>query len=129
MRAHFPGRWAETTERYYTLGGTGREFVLLRLAGALIGFCRVNDDASPVLAGNQFWCPCFAEPCAGIGPLGIAAPYRGRGYGLAALAAGIQVLWERGIRLMVIDWTTAVDFYGKAGFAVWKSYIEYRREG
>lgn len=128
MNIYFPGRWEETTNRYFASGGTGREFVLLRKSGTIIGFCRINDENSPILAGNQFWSPCFQEPCGGIGPMGIAAPYRGYGYGKAVLQAGMRVLQERNHHLMVIDWTSEVDFYAKAGFSIWKTYHLYAKE-
>ncbi|KRE36483.1 GNAT family N-acetyltransferase [Paenibacillus sp. Soil724D2] len=129
MNLHFPGRWEETTKRYFASGGTGREFILLRKTGKIIGFCRINDDYSPILAANQFWSPCFQDPCGGIGPLGIAASYRGYGYGKAALQAAMRVLQERNHHLMVIDWTSEVDFYAKTGFTIWKSYHPYTKEG
>ncbi|MDQ0920222.1 GNAT family N-acetyltransferase [Paenibacillus sp. V4I5] len=128
MNIYFPGRWKETTNRYLALGGTGREFVLMRKSGKIIGFYRINDEYSPTLAGNQFWSPCFQEPCGGIGPLGIAAPYRGYGYGIAVLQAGMRVLQEQNHHLMVIDWTTEVDFYAKTGFSIWKTYHLYAKE-
>ncbi|CAN7749187.1 GNAT family N-acetyltransferase [Paenibacillus sp. LjRoot56] len=127
MHVSFPGRWEETTHRYFASGGTGREFVLLRKSNTIIGFCRINDESSPILAGNQFWSPCFQEPCGGIGPLGIAAPYRGYGYGKAILLAGMRVLQERNHHLMVIDWTTEVDFYTKVGFSIWITYNLYAK--
>ncbi|CAH1221297.1 hypothetical protein PAECIP111891_05153 [Paenibacillus allorhizoplanae] len=128
LNLYFPGRWEESTNRYVTSGGTGREFILMRKLGKIIGFCRINDEYSPILAGNQFWSPCFQERCGGIGPLGIAAPFRGNGYGKAILLAGMRVLQERNHHLMVIDWTSEVDFYAKTGFSIWKSYQLYAKE-
>lgn len=129
MNLYFPGRWEETTNRYVTSGGTGREFILIRKLNKIIGFCRINDEYSPILAGNQFWSPCFQERCGGIGPLGIAAPFRGYGYGKAVLLAGMRELQKRNHHLMVIDWTSEIDFYAKTGFSIWKSYQLYTKEG
>jgi GNAT superfamily N-acetyltransferase len=129
MNLNFPGRWEETTNTYFASGGTGREFILLRKSGKIIGFCRINDDYSPILAANQFWSPCFQEPCGGIGPLGIEAAYRGYGYGKAVLLAGMRELKERNHHLMAIDWTSQIDFYARSGFSIWKTYHPYSKEG
>ncbi|QHW34002.1 GNAT family N-acetyltransferase [Paenibacillus rhizovicinus] len=124
MRRCFP-YWAWQTEDYFARGGTGREFVVLARDGAIIGFCRINDPESPILTQNIYWSGLFAEPLGGAGPLGIDEAYRGFGYGLAIVQAGIHALLERGVRHIVIDTTPYVDFYGKLGYEVWQSYWRY----
>ncbi|MFK7694577.1 GNAT family N-acetyltransferase [Paenibacillus sp. HJGM_3] len=128
LRRHFAGRWADSAEACLHAGSDGREFVLLRLRGELIGFCRVNDEHSPRLAANVYWNGVFPPGTSGgIGPLGIAEAHRGQGYGLAAVQAGVHVLRARGYRTIVIDWTTHLDFYAKLGFRPWRSYDAYRK--
>lgn len=77
----------------------------------MIGFCRVNDEASPYIAQNTYWAPLVPEPLGGIGPLGVDSRYRGKGYGLALVEEGIAELEARGMKHLVIDWTELVDFY------------------
>ena len=127
MNQVFPGRWEYETIRYFQKGGTGREFVLLKKAGKVIGFCRINDDQSPVIYSNVYWAPLFSEPLGGIGSLGVDPVERGNGYGLAAVLAGIATLRSRGINRIAIDWTAIVDFYGKMGYQIWKEYRKYRK--
>lgn len=124
----FPGRWEYEAIHYFEKGGTGREFVILKKAGEIIGFCRINDDKSPMIAQNVYWAPLFGETLGGIGPLGIDQKERGNGYGLAVVQAGIYFLRERNIKRIAIDWTGLIDFYGKMNYTVWKDYLKYRKK-
>ena len=55
----FPGTWDLQHRDYWEQGGTGREYVVLEKQGKIIGFCRINDDQSPLLAQNVYWAPLF----------------------------------------------------------------------
>ncbi|MUK89020.1 GNAT family N-acetyltransferase [Ornithinibacillus sp. L9] len=114
----FPGRWEYEAIHYFEKGGNGREFVLLKKEGGIIGFCRINDSHSPIIAQNVYWAPLFRDELGGIGPLGIDANERKNGYGLAIVEAGVAFLRKRGINRVVIDWTGLVDFYKKLGYDV-----------
>jgi GNAT superfamily N-acetyltransferase len=127
MKRCFPGRWEYQTIEYFQKGGTGREFVVLLKEEQIIGFCRINDAKSTILAQNIYWSALFEEELGGAGPLGIDENYRGRNYGLAIVQAGIYFLLQRGIRNIVIDSTPYVDFYGKLGYSVWKSYSRFEK--
>lgn len=91
----FPGRWEYEARHYFAKGGTGREFIILKKEGAVIGFARINDHQSPIIAQNVYWAPLFSEPLGGIGPLGIDEKQRKQGYGLAIVEAAIAQLRER----------------------------------
>lgn len=123
----FPGRWEYEALHYFEKGGTGREFVVLKKENDIIGFCRINDSKSPYIAQNVNWAPLFKEEAGGIGPLGIDAKERKNGYGLAVVQAGIAHLRKRNVNTIVIDWTGLVEFYGKLGYDVWKTYHSYRK--
>lgn len=124
----FPGRWYYESLCYWERGGKGREFVGLFMGEEMIGFCRVNDDHSPLIAQNTYWAPLFDESLGGIGPLGVDDRYRGKGYGLAIVKDGVAELASRGIKHLVIDWTELVDFYAKLGFRPWKGYDLVRKQ-
>ncbi|KAF0818629.1 Acetyltransferase [Bacillus sp. ZZV12-4809] len=124
----FPGRWEYEALHYFKKGGMGREFVVLKKDNRIIGFCRINDDQSPLIAQNVYWSPLFKERLGGVGPLGVDPAERNKGYGLAVVEAGITFLRERNIDTIVIDWTGLVDFYGKLGYKVWKSYSKFSKE-
>ncbi len=125
MRRFFPGTWDYQHNDYWERGGEGREYVLLEKQDVIIGFCRINDAESPLLAQNVYWSPLFDEELGGIGPLGIDENFRGHQYGISIVQAAIHYLLRRGVRRMVIDTTPFVDFYGKLGFDKWKSYAKY----
>ncbi|MFC4803219.1 GNAT family N-acetyltransferase [Neobacillus sp. GCM10023253] len=124
----FPGRWEYEAHHYFRCGGNGREFVVLKKAGDIIGFCRINDPDSPFIAQNVYWASLFQEPLGGIGPLGIDRAERKKGYGLAIVEAAVSILRDRKINRIVIDWTGLTEFYGRLGFKVWKEYQQYYKE-
>lgn len=128
LKRSFSGRWEYEATIYFQNGGTGREFVVMKKGGRIIGFCRVNDHASPLIAPNTYWAPLFKEPLGGVGPLGIGQNERKNGYGLAIVEAGISFLRKRQINHIAIDWTGLVDFYGKLGFTTWKEYEQFSKK-
>ncbi|THF83390.1 GNAT family N-acetyltransferase [Cohnella fermenti] len=127
MTRCFPGTWDLQQRDYWEQGGDGREYVVLERAGRIIGFCRMNDAKSPLLAQNVYWAPLFNEELGGIGPLGIDEAQRGHRYGISIVQAAIGFLRERGVRHIVIDTTPFVDFYGKLGYKPWRKYAKYGR--
>lgn len=118
----FPGRWEYEAVKYFEMGGDGREFVIGKKNGKIVGFCRMNDGKSPMIAQNVYWQPLFVEDLGGIGPLGIDENEQKQGYGLAITQAALVFLQERGLKNIVIDWTTFIDFYRKLDFEPWKTY-------
>lgn len=128
LKRCFPGRWEYEAMHYFKQGGTGREFVILKKNEKIIGFSRINDGNSPLIAQNVYWSPLFDEELGGIGPLGVDANERKQGYGLATVEAAIYFLRERYINKIVIDWTGLVDFYEKLGYETWKEYKSYQKE-
>lgn len=124
----FPGRWEYEAIHYFEKGGIGREFAVVKKNNQIIGFCRLNDGKSPLIAQNVYWALLFKEELGGVGPLGIDSNERGNGYGLAIVEAGIFFLRERNINSIVIDWTGLVEFYKKLGYDIWKSYSSFRKD-
>ncbi|KAA0965499.1 GNAT family N-acetyltransferase [Sporosarcina sp. ANT_H38] len=124
----FPGRWVYETMKYFEMNGDGREFVVVKKKGQIIGFCRINDSHSPFIAQNVYWSPLFEQEVGGIGPLGIDVNEQKQGYGLGIVQAAIAYLQERNIKTIIIDWTILVDFYKKLDFNPWKSYGVYLKD-
>ncbi|MEK4403736.1 GNAT family N-acetyltransferase [Sporosarcina sp. FSL K6-6792] len=124
----FPGRWVYETMKYFEMNGDGREFVVVKKKGQIIGFCRINDSHSPFIAQNIYWSPLFEQDVGGIGPLGIDANEQKQGYGLAIVQAAIAYLQERNTETIIIDWTILVDFYKKLDFNPWKIYGVYLKD-
>lgn len=127
MTRCFLGVWDYQHREYWERGGTGREYMLLERKGDIIGFCRMNDGKSPLLAQNIYWAPLFNGPLGGIGPLGIDENYRGYRYGISIVQAAVHSLLERGNRSIVIDTTPFIDFYSKLGYESWRRYAKYMK--
>lgn len=124
----FPGRWVYEAIKYFEMNGDGREFVILKKKGRIIGFCRINDSNSPSIAQNVYWSPLFKHETGGIGPLGIDEAEQKQGYGLAIVQAAMAYLEERNIKTIIIDWTILLEFYEKLDFKVWKTYGIYLKD-
>jgi len=94
--------------------------VLLTSSG-VDGFCWLTfEDSARSL--DRCFMACLPRPWGHLGPIGISAAMRGSGYGAAVLDAGLRCLRDVGTAGCVIDWTDLVDFYGKFGFAIYRSY-------
>lgn len=124
----FPGRWEYEAIKYFEMGGVGREFVVAKKNGGIIGFCRMNDSLSPSIGPNVYWSPLFEQKVGGIGPLGIDSNERKQGYGLEVVEAAMAYLQEREIETIIIDWTNLVEFYEKLDFTPWEKYGVYLKD-
>ncbi len=124
LRQEFPGRWSRTAEEERRRGTAPGGYLLLReQSGQVIGFVRIyGGEETPMIGPSLYWSPLLAPQHGGLGPIGVAAQYRGLGHGLGLLVAGVTMLKDQGIDDMVIDWTDLVGFYGKAGFVPWRTY-------
>lgn len=123
VRAEFPGTWQFLAEEH-AAGGRLEDVVVAVEDGAVIGFCMVHDPGTPALAGSTTWFPALGPAYGGLGPIGMGAAQRGRGLGLALLCLALDHQRRRGVRRMVIDWTTLEDFYARAGFRPWRRYVQ-----
>jgi predicted N-acetyltransferase YhbS len=72
---------------------------------------------------ERFYPYQLPKPWGQLGSIGISADRRGVGFGAALLDAGLRRLHNNGVNGCVIDWTTLTDFYGKFGFAPYRSYV------
>lgn len=117
----FPGRWTFEAHDYFAQGGTGRDYVVVKWADKIVGFCRINDEQSAWKGPNYNWAEQF-EQLGGIGPLGIAEPYRKYGLGRAVVEAAEYYLQARGKKTLFIDWTDLIAFYEKLGYTIWRNY-------
>ena len=114
-------RWAYEAKEYFLSGGTGEEYLLIKDKGKIIAFCRINDKQTKQMAYNMMWQERF-NSLGGIGPLGVDCLYRKKHLGLDIVSYAIDVLKERSVTEIMIDWTGLMEFYQQFCFEVWKSY-------
>ncbi len=119
--AEFPGRWKYDCLQKWNLDGPDAIMGLFE-GEACVGFALLQRDGTPLPIGGAVWGASMGANWGSLGPIGVAQSVRGRGLGDALLAAGLMELKRRGAQRCIIDWTTLVDFYGKHGFAVNRTY-------
>jgi predicted N-acetyltransferase YhbS len=118
----FPGRWHYDVRR--VCEHYGPEYVYgLFASNELVGFALIQDESIPVPLGGAVWNVSLGKHWGSLGPIGVAREFRGHGRGLTLLRAALVELKRRGAQQTIIDWTTLVDFYGKVGFSVTRTYI------
>jgi GNAT superfamily N-acetyltransferase len=127
MRRSFPGRWAWKCEGYLREGGPASDYLALWADERIAGFCQVTFEDSPRPI-DRFFMRGLPRPWGQIGPLGVGAESRGKGYGAAVIDGGLRFLRDRGARGCVIDWTDLLGLYGKFGFAPHRRYAILMKE-
>ncbi|SEQ68747.1 Acetyltransferase, GNAT family [Piscibacillus halophilus] len=125
IHQNFPGRWEYEAYKYFELGGTGRDFIILKVNDEIQGFCRMNDQDTPMIGCNVNWSELYDERVGGIGPLGVSSNVRGTGLGLDIVKVAINTLRAREAKHIIIDWTGLIEFYQKVGFEEFKKYRTY----
>jgi GNAT superfamily N-acetyltransferase len=121
----FPGRWARECESDARKGLIKQYFAYL-IEDKIAGYVRLYGwDPS-------YWAPgvYFAQPGhsqGGLGPIGVGREFRGRGYGTQILKASWEILKERKIVNVRIDWTTETSFYEQWGFQIVQRYQPAQR--
>ncbi|HUW69655.1 MAG TPA: GNAT family N-acetyltransferase [bacterium] len=130
MERAFPGRWADEIAEAMAAGLRPDDLALAvdTRDGAIVGFSRIYDAASPVRGPSMYWLGLLGSKPGGLGPIGVDSSRRGEGLGMGLLRYCVRELATRGVETMVIDWTDLVDFYGKIGFKVWKRYETMKAE-
>lgn len=94
-----------------------------------------RDEGGTVLGAALFGGPGIVSPftpmlgdlAATIGCVGVATARHGSGVGTALVAAGSEILRDRGARVCHISWTTRASFYESLGYRRWRSYRMYVR--
>jgi GNAT superfamily N-acetyltransferase len=122
LTREFPGRWAFEVKEFINNGGRMADFLLLRVAGAVHGFCWLTreDSERPI---ERFYPQRLPRPWGQLGTFGVSKALRGQGLGGYLVDAAALHLQSQGVNGCVIDWTSLVDFYGKFGFSVYQRYI------
>lgn len=122
LRREFPNRWRFEFEEFLRQNGRLSDYFLLVTERGIDGFAHLTlgDSLYPM---DRFYPHRLPRPWGQLGPIGVIADARGKGFGGVLLDAALQHLRERGVCGCVIDWTGLVDFYAKFGFKPYRKYV------
>jgi GNAT superfamily N-acetyltransferase len=122
LHREYPGRWEFEACEFVKNGGRATDYLLLRVNGAVEGFCRLTlpDSERPI---ERFYPQRLSQPWGQFGPLGLSKATRGHGLGGYLIDASALHMKSLGVDGCVIDWTSLVDLYSKFGFKVYNQYI------
>lgn len=123
LQENFPGRWYYEADNILRIPGGVEDYWLLWYQEETVGFARTNTSESTYQGPNVNWGSRWGKTYCGLGPIGIASNYRGKGWGLYLMSEIIKSFQQRGYRHMMIDWTTLLDYYARLGFKPWIKYL------
>lgn len=118
----FANRWQYEFEELARDGGDISEYVILRTERGVDGFAQTTFEQNSYRPMDRFFMRGLPRPHGQLGPLGVSADLRGKGYGMAIIDAAIAHLQARGAKGCVIDWTDLLGLYAKFGFAPLHEY-------
>ncbi|MCA9792399.1 MAG: GNAT family N-acetyltransferase [Candidatus Eremiobacteraeota bacterium] len=127
VEREFPGRWSRDTRHRLEIEGNLDDVVIVCQDEQLLGFCHTWHQGNRWLGPSTYWVRHQPLVWGGIGPVGMAAAARGRGLGQRMMEESLNYLAHRGVEQVVVDWTTLIDFYGRSGFEVCRSYLRMAR--
>ena len=122
VAAEFSADWWHDADWFLRTGGSPSDWLLLRGGEAIVGVARLHLPDQPIVGPPNYWAPLRGPNAGGLGPIGIAAELRGKGIGSAFLRVVLGALRVGSVTDVVADWTNYLDYYGRAGFGVWKRY-------
>ena len=122
LQKHFPGRWYDEAHYAANNGATLLGLQHKDTPHTIVGFAVLYPPACSLQGPSRIWDATLPPQSAGLGPIGVAAEYRGRGYGLMLLLEAVRYCMQAGAAHIIINWTDLTDFYGRIGARVWRGY-------
>ncbi len=122
LQTTFPGRWHFDTMQKVSAEGIESCVFGLVIKGEIKGFAMIQSFGQKRPVNGAIWNQALGENWGALGAIGVASEVRGKGFGNALLGAALENLKARGVRKCIIDWTGLVEFYGKHGFEVTRTY-------
>ena len=128
LAKEFPGRWQYEAENISCWPGGLFDYYLLLKEDIIIGFARTNRQDGFYKGPNVNFGGKTGKVFAGLGPLGIAESWRGKGLSTPFLQRILKKLYNDGYREITIDWTTLIEYYKRFGYKVVNQYIPLQKE-
>lgn len=122
FQREFPNRWRFEYQEFLRMNGRISDWIILLTKRGLDGFARLTfeDSVQPI---DRFYPHRLPRPWGQLGPIGLSADSRGKGFGRALLDGALGILRNHGVRGAVIDWTSLVGFYARFEFQPYRRYI------
>ncbi|MEZ4870319.1 MAG: GNAT family N-acetyltransferase [Caldilineaceae bacterium] len=128
LAREFPGRWHFACQEMLHEPQTRfSDYMVLWTERGIDGFCQLTfeDSHRPI---ERYYPYPLPRRWGQLGPIGVSADRRGRGYGAALLDAGLRRLHNNGVNGCIIDWTTHLALYGKFGFEPYREYQQFLKQ-
>jgi beta-N-acetylhexosaminidase len=122
----FP-HWLALYERCADLGDYRDLLAAREDDGRIVGTLITYSPQSHPKRADLIWQDILGENGGAIGAVGVDEQERGRGIGIALVAAASELQKQRGVQNCFIDWVTLTDFYAKDGYGKWREYIYSQR--
>jgi GNAT superfamily N-acetyltransferase len=119
--------WLSLYERCADLGDYRDILTARDVDGRIIGTLIMYSQNSHPERTDLIWQDILGENAGAIGAVGVDAQERGRGIGIALVAAASEIQKQRAVQNCFIDWVTLTDFYAKVGYTKWREYAYCQR--
>ncbi|WP_027625443.1 GNAT family N-acetyltransferase [Clostridium lundense] len=126
----FPGRWLEEVKFALNYAINGEDMIVIKdiKNDRIIGFSRIYHKKSSIIGPPIYWRKLLGGNYGGLGPIGVDLEYRKKRLGLTLLFKSLEILKNKGVQHMCIDWTDLYKFYGMFNFMPWKSYMHMGKD-
>jgi beta-N-acetylhexosaminidase len=119
--AEFP-EWLDGYRQVASLGDY-QDFLLAYDAHQrLVGALELYTPQSHPQRLAVVWQSSLGERPGALGSVGVAKDRGRQGIGSALVARGSEILKARGASYSLIEWTWALEFYGRLGYSTWRAY-------
>jgi len=122
LENEFPGRWLHDTMDKLRAEDDPSTVYAAFDGSKVVGFAMIQNWNHKQPIGGGVWRNDLGEKWGTLGPIGVADELRGKGIGHGLLAGALAYQRDLGVRKCIIDWTGLIDFYGRHGFEVTRSY-------
>jgi GNAT superfamily N-acetyltransferase len=121
VEREFP-EWAPDYRRIAGLGDTNDLLLAIDQHGRIVGALVLYTPRSHPSRSDVLWTTLLGERCGALGVVGVADAAQRRGIGSLLVGRGTELLRERGATNCLIGWTWALEFYGRLGYRLWRTY-------
>jgi len=91
-------------------------------SGNIIGSALIHGPYKSKCKSEFKWKTLLGNTMGGFGVIGVHEKFRRQGIGMSIAIKASLLLKSRGVLNSYLGWTWLVDWYGKLGYEIWRSY-------